>query len=130
MAGTVTKTRASNFAGENREIVWTLDILSAADGSADTTIVGMKGWFLKEVQTVPDAGATQPDASYTGSITDADGGELLEIPARSQTAKEYIGGHESLGYSPKIDGTITITMAGMGSANGTTMMLRFEKEAA
>jgi len=130
MAGTVTTTRESDFNGPKPEVKWTLDILSDAAGAADTTIAGMKGWKLAEVQTVPDSGGTQPDADYTGSITDADGGELLEIPARSQTAKEYIGGHETLGYSPRIDGTITITMAAMGNAKGTTMMIRFEQEAA
>ncbi len=129
MAGTVTASSAYILAdGKTRERVYTLACVGdAADGGSVpvATISGMAGWRLTELQTKPGSGGAQPDA-YTVAIADSDSGALLTTSARSQTAKEFVGGHESLGYYPKIEGDITVTLTALGNSNTTTVKLKFE----
>lgn len=129
MAGTVTQTNQYNLAdGKTRERVYTLECTGdAADGGSvpNSTIAGMAGWRLTEIQTIPGSGGVQPDA-YTVTVTDADSGQLVLTPNRSQTAKEYYGGHETIGYYPKIEGDLTVAISDLGNSNETTVKLKFE----
>ena len=127
MAGSVATTRSSNFKGKvNERYVSLACTADAADGSVpDTDLAGFEGWRLTEVQTIPGTGGVQPDA-YTVTVSDADGGTLLLTSNRSQTAKEFVGGHETLGYYPKIEGNITVAVGDLGNSNETTVKLKFE----
>ncbi len=139
MAGSVTVSRASNFTGLVREILISFACTSdaAAGTIPDQDIVGLTEWELKEVQNINPASA-QPSTTYKIKIVDADGGELLKTTDRSTTAsaKEFTGGHETLGWYPRIDGTITVKFrnsaddaaANVGNSKTVTIKLRFEKK--
>ena len=129
MAGSVVQTNAYNLAdGKTRERVYTLACVGdSADGGSvpAATISGMAAWRLTEVQTIPGSGGVQPDA-YTVTVADSDSGTLLLTTNRSQTDKEFVGGHETLGYYPKIEGDITVTVSDLVNSNETTVKLKFE----
>lgn len=123
MAGEVTKSRTSNFRGTAREVNIALACTSdaAAGTIPDTTIPLMNGFQLTEVHNLNPA-AAYPTTTYRIKITDADGGVLLLTGNRSVTAsaKEFTGGHETLGWYPRITGTITVSFrnsADDGAAN-------------
>jgi hypothetical protein len=129
MAGSVVTTRTSNAKGKSFDVIYTLLCTGdSGDGGSvpAETIKRLEGYRLTELQTVPGAGAAQPDA-YDVTISDADSGTLLSATGRSQTAKEFVGGHETLGYYPKIDGTISIAVTDLGNSNEATLKLKFEK---
>ena len=127
MAGTVTVTESRDLDGESKDIMRTLAcVADAADGSVPTTTIkGLNGLRLTELMTTPGTGGAAPSA-YTVTVKDEDGGTLLETSNRSTTAKEYVGGHESLGYYPKIEGDITVEVSDLGNSNETTVKLKFE----
>lgn len=140
MAGSsVTLTRTSNFKGEVREVLMTLACVSDdTDGSVpDQEIKGMTEWELKDMQNVNPA-ANQPTTAYKIKIVDDEAGILLRSTDRSIVAsdKEFTGGHETLGYFPKIDGTITVKFrnsaddaaADVGNSKTFTVRLRFGKK--
>jgi hypothetical protein len=140
MAGSsVTVTRASNFKGLAREILISLACVSD-DGAGtipDQDIAGLDEWELKEVQSINPASA-QPSTAYKIKIEDADAGVLLITTDRSvvASAKEFVGGHETLGWYPRIDGTITVKFrtsaddgaGNLGNSKTVTLKLRFEKK--
>ena len=140
MAGSsVTVTRASNFTGMVRELLISLACVSD-DGAGtipDQDIAGLTEWELKEVQNINPA-AAHPTTAYKVKIEDSDAGVLLITTDRSVVAskKEFTGGHEQLGWYPRIDGTITVKFrnsaddaaANVGNSKTVNIKLRFEKK--
>ena len=139
MAGTVTVTQTSNFTGLAREMMISLACVSDASAGTipDQDLVGYDQWELKEVQNINPASA-QPTTTYKIKIVDADAGELLKTTDRSvvASAKEFTGGHETLGWYPRVDGTITVKFrnsaddaaANVRNSKTVTVKLRFEKK--
>jgi hypothetical protein len=140
MAGSsVTVARASNFKGLAREILISLACVSD-DGNGsipDQDITGLEEWELKEVQNI-NPGSAQPTTTYKVKIVDADAGAMFLSGDLSITAseKEFTGGHNTLGWYPRIDGTITVkfrnsadsAVANVGNSKTFTVKLRFEKK--
>ena len=140
MAGSsVTPTRVSNFAGLAKEVLISLACVSddAAGTIPDEDIAGMQEWELKEVQNVNPA-ASQPTTAYKIKIEDSEAGVIFLSTDRSvvASAKEFTGGHETLGWYPRVDGTITVKFrnsaddaaADVGNSKTVTLRLRFEKK--
>jgi len=138
MAGTVTETgRASNVFNE---IIVTLACTSDASAGTipDTNLTGLEKYELKEVVNINPASA-QPSTAYLIAIEDADGLRMFTSPtSRSVTASaaESTGGHETLGWYPRVDGTITVKFrtaaddgaADVGNSKTLTVRLRFERK--
>ena len=140
MPGSVTVTQNSNFVGEARELLITLACVSDASAGTipDQDLKGLTEWNLIEIQNINPA-ADHATTTYKVKIVDADGGTLfIHSGDRSivASAKEYTGGHEHLGWYPRIDGTITVKFrnsdddaaAGIGNSKALTIKLRFEKK--
>lgn len=131
MAGTVTKTRTSNFRGEKREVAWNLTFTGdSADGTVpNSTIKGMEGWYLERVVTWPGTGDDQPDA-YTFDIQDAGLNDLpiIDLAARSQTVTEFESGAVTIGQYPKINGDLTVIVGTLGNSNIAYAELLFTLE--
>jgi hypothetical protein len=131
MAGTVTKTRTSNFRGEKREITWNL--VATGDASAGTvpnaTIKGMEGWYLERVVTWPSTGGTAPDA-YTFDIQDTGLNDLaiIDLAARSTTLTEQVPGSITLNQFPKINGDLTVIFGSPGASKIAYAELLFTLE--
>lgn len=140
MAGTVTATRSSNFGGMAREAIVSLACTSdASAGTLPNTNINIGAdWELKEIININPASA-QPTTGYRIKITDPNGLRIFfSSTDRSTTASavEAAGGHEELGWYPRIDGQITVSFrdsgdsaaADVGNSKTFTVKLRFEKK--
>jgi len=140
MAGTVTVTRTSNFGGMAREAIVSLACVS--DSSAGTipnqNINIGADWELREVININPASA-QPTTGYRIKIVDPNGLKIFfSSTDRSTTASavEANGGHEYIGWYPRIDGQITVSFrdtgdasaANVGNSKTFTVKLRFVKK--
>lgn len=128
MAGTVTKTRATNMRGEMRQIRYKLAVVGDASAGTvpNTTISDVKGYYLEEVLTYPGAGGAAPSA-YTVDVQDVGRNNLaiIDLAARSTTATEAEIGSVTLGYYPKIEGNLTVIVGNVGNSKTTTIELLF-----
>lgn len=140
MAGTVTQTRSSNYFGRVAECIVSLACVSDASAGTipnETVNIG-KDWELKEVININPA-ADQPTTAYRIKIVDTNGVKAYFSPTdRSITASavESSGGHEHIGWYPRIDGAVTVSFrdsgdtgaANVGNSKSFTVKLRFEKK--
>lgn len=118
--------------GVGGRMVWVETVTGNVAGNAEIVIARERpnffrvaGRYLYEVITVPGVGAVQPNA-WTGSVDDALGRELVEIPLRSDTDTETIEGYATLGYYPPITNSWTVTLTGIGQDNQVTVYLVFD----
>lgn len=81
-------------------------------------------YYLYYVETIPTAAA--PDA-YTVTLTDADGGTVLALSARSTSAKEYADASEDLPNYWPVVGDLTLAATDIGASNSTVIRLIFTK---
>jgi len=126
MAGTVTKTRATN----TNEVRYTLAVTGDASAGTvpNTTISDVKGYYLEEVITYPGTGGAAPSA-YTLDLQDTGKNNLaiIDLAARSTTATEAVPGTETLNYYPKIKGNVTVIVGAVGNSKTTTIELLFTR---
>ncbi len=138
MAGSVVQTRTTNPDKIKTERIITLACTSdASDGTIpDTTLAGLTSYALTEVLTTPAGGATAPETAYRVQVVDANGAQIfLSGSARSLSAAERESGHNTLGYFPSVDNTLTakivatgsLAAANIGNSNVITVTLRFVK---
>jgi hypothetical protein len=88
----------------------------------------IEGWYLFKVQTVPGAGAAQPDDDYDITITDAEGLDVMggELANRDETnAEEAVPKIDAVyGPQPSIS-SWTITVSGQATAAATGEIYMF-----
>jgi len=88
----------------------------------------IEGWYLFKVQTVPGAGAAQPDDDYDITITDAEGHDIMggELANRDETNKEEAVPKIDVVYGPQPNiSSWTVTVSGQATAVATGKIYMF-----
>jgi hypothetical protein len=95
------------------------------DDSSPARRVDLNGFYIYSVETIPGAGADAPTA-YTLDITNGEGTSIVDLSARSTSAKEYVNA-AGLGFFPAVTGDMTLVVGNLGNANTTEIYVTFVK---
>ena len=109
------------------------DVDWASDStSASAITIGSVEGTIYRISIVPDTGATSPTASYTATLTDVDGIDLLQGEGTGLSASAAADilprivsgdGTSTLTMPVAVSGDLTLTLAATGTSRGGTIRL-------